>query len=191
MPTQPCGDDEPMNRAILAAMPDLAGLDPTSSAEAAHYVTIRRLQDAYADVVTRRAWNELHDLFVPDAAIELDTRQGDVIDIAGPHALGEFIADAIKRFTFFEFVVLNTRIEVGGDSRAGTAEGRVYMCELRVEGDTGRWNNAFGVYHDRYRLRDNRWWFEHRRYHSLARPGVDGTTVDAFEFPHHLVLGDL
>jgi hypothetical protein len=180
-----------VNRAILAAMPDLAGLDPTSTAEAVHYVAIRRLQDAYADVVTRRAWSELDDLFVPDAVIELDTRVGDVIDIAGPHALGEFIADAIERFTFFEFVVLNTRIEIGRGSRAGTADARLYMCELRVEGDTGRWNNAFGVYHDRYRLRDTRWWFEQRRYHSLARPSVDGATVDAFEFPHHLVLGDL
>jgi len=172
-------------------MTDLPELDPTSGAETAHYVAIRRLQDAYADVVTRRAWDELDDLFVPDAAIALDTRQGDVIEIAGPHALGEFIADAIERFTFFEFVVLNTRIAIGSGSRAGTVDGRVYMCELRVDRDTGRWNNAFGVYHDRYRLRGTRWWFERRQYHSLARPGADGRTVDAFEFPHHLVLGRL
>ena len=172
-------------------MTDLPELDPTSSAETAHYVAIRRLQDAYADVVTRRAWNELDELFLPDAAIVLDTRKDDLIEIAGPNALGEFIAGAIERFAFFEFVVLNTHVEIDRGSGSDTAAARLYMCELRVERDTGQWNNAFGVYHDRYRLRDRRWWFEHRLYHSLARPAADGETVDAFEFPHHLVLGDL
>ncbi|MGH9032312.1 MAG: nuclear transport factor 2 family protein [Acidimicrobiia bacterium] len=169
----------------------MADVDPAAITEAVQHMGIRRLQDAYADVVTRRAWGELDELFLPDAVVELDTRQGDILRIDGPYALGEFIAGAIQQFEFFEFLALNTRIEIGAGDRADTADGRLYMCELRTERETRRWNNAFGVYHDRYRRHENRWWFAHRRYHSLARPAGDGVTVDAFEFPHHLKLGDL
>ncbi len=43
---------------------------------AADYVAIRRLQNAYADVVTRRAWTELDDLFLTDALVEVDATTG-------------------------------------------------------------------------------------------------------------------
>jgi hypothetical protein len=172
-------------------MPDPVELDPASMADTAEYIAIRRLQDAYADVVTRRAWDELGELFLPDAVVELDTRQGDVLRIDGPLALGEFIARAIEQFAFFEFVVLNALIEMAPGGHTDTADARVYMCELRTDRETRRWNNAFGVYHDRYRRHEGRWWFVHRLYHSMARPAADGETVDDFEFPHHLVLGDL
>jgi hypothetical protein len=154
------------------------------------YVAITRLQAAYADVVTRRAFSELPALFLADAAIEVDTRGGEVIRFERPEALGDFIGDALERFEFFEFVILNTRVElaVGGD--ADRAEGRMYMCELRTDRDSGRWNNAFGVYHDRYTRREGRWWFAHRRYHSLARTG-ETRDLDVFDFPHHLVVGEL
>ncbi|HEX6310673.1 MAG TPA: nuclear transport factor 2 family protein [Acidimicrobiia bacterium] len=167
-----------------------AALDPVAIAETMDYVAIRRLQDAYADVVTRRAWQELGELFVPECVVELDTRQGDLFRFDGPHELGAFIAGAIEQFDFFEFVTLNTRIETGAGGN-DDATARLYMCELRTERETRRWNNAFGVYHDRYRRHDGRWRFAHRRYHSLARPSADGATVDAFDFPHHLELGDL
>jgi hypothetical protein len=34
---------------------------------------IDRLVAAYADTVTRRAWNELVDLFLPEAVVHIDT----------------------------------------------------------------------------------------------------------------------
>ena len=159
--------------------------------ETEDYIAIRRLQDAYADVVTRRAWPELTDLFLPDALIEIDTRRGDeVLRFERPEQLGDFIGDAMEQFDFFEFVILNTRIEldVGGDG--DRADGRMYISEIRTDADTGKWNVSFGVYHDRYERRDGRWWFAHRRYHSLGRTG-ETKDVDAFEFPHHLCLGEL
>jgi hypothetical protein len=155
------------------------------------YVAIRRLQDAYADVVTRRAWPELDELFLPDAVVEVDTRTNEPLRFEGPGALGSFIGGAIERFDFFEFVILNARVAIAPDGDADSAAARVYMCELRTDRESGQWINAFGVYHDRYRRRDGRWWFEHRQYHSLGRDAEDGTgRVEAFEFPHHLTLGD-
>ena len=167
--------------------------DPTAAriAETVDYVAIRRLQSAYADVVSRRAWPELTELFLADARVEVDTRTADPLIFEGPDALGTFIAGAIERFGFFEFVVLNTRIEVGVGGDPDLADGRMYMCELRTHVESGEWNHAFGVYHDRYRRHDHRWRFEHRRYHSLARTGDEPHLAEVFGFPHHLVLGEL
>jgi hypothetical protein len=171
-------------------MADVTAMDP-ALAETVDYLALRRLQSAYADVVTRRAWPELEKLFVPDALVEIDTRDGNVIRIEGPRAFGEFVANAIEQFAFFEFVVLNTVVDIGAGDRMDTADGRVYMCELRSVRESHRWNNAFGVYHDQYRRLDGRWWFTRRRYHSLARTAADGETVDSFDFPRDLVLGGL
>ena len=54
------------------------------------------------------------------------------------------------------------------------------MCEIRQHQASGRWTNAYGLYHDRYAFVANRWWFAERRYHSLARHGPD---LDVFQFP--------
>ncbi len=142
-------------------------------------------------MVSRRVWPELRELFLDDARVEVDTRTAEPLVFDGPDALGTFIAGAIERFGFFEFVVLNTRIElaVGGDP--DRADGRMYMCELRVEADSGEWNNAFGVYHDRYRRTDDGWRFEHRRYHSLARTSTAPHLAETFAFPNDLTLGEL
>jgi SnoaL-like domain len=163
---------------------------PKTPSETDDYVAVRRLQDAYADVVTRRDWPALVHLFLPDALVEIDTRHGEVLRFERPEQLGDFIGDALERFDFFEFVILNTHIELAAAGDADRADGRLYMCELRTERGTGRWNNAFGVYHDRYQRRDGRWWFAHRRYHTLGRTG-DTKDVDVFDFPYHLRLGDL
>ena len=156
---------------------------PDPMAEAVDVLAIHRLQSAYADVVSRRAWAELADLFLPDARIEVDTRTAEPYVFDGPDALGTFIAGAIERFGYFEFVVLNTVVEVGVDGDPDRATARMYMCELRTEADSGEWNNAFGVYHDRYVRTDVRWKFAHRRYHSLARTGDAPHLAEVFLFP--------
>lgn len=145
------------------------------------YVAITRLQAAYADVVTRRAWRELHELFLPDAAVVVDTVTNPVVELAGPQQVGDFIGAAIERFEFFEFVPLNTAIELRVDGDADCARGRLYMCELRQDAATGLASQAFGVYHDEYRRRDRRWWFERRDYQSLTRTGRN----EVFRFPEH------
>jgi hypothetical protein len=147
--------------------------------DALAYLAITRLQAAYADVVTRRAWPELGPLFTHAAVIHIDTVTQPPMVIAGADQLGAFISQAIERFAFFEFVVLNAVVDV--HDRA-SATGRVYMVELRQEGATGQWSNAFGLYQDRYAERDGRWRFAERHYQSLARK-TGSAPADVFAFP--------
>lgn len=147
--------------------------------ETVDYVALRRLQDAYADVVTRRAWPEMAELFRPDATVVLDIRNGGLRTLDGPEGVGEFIAAAIARFEYFQFVVLGTRVELDR-SDPDRARARLYMCELRQTVEGGDHSIAYGVYHDDYVRDDGRWWIARRRYHSLARTAPD---LAVFPFP--------
>jgi len=158
-------------------------MDPLAQ-ETIDYVGVRRLQQAYADIVTRRAWTELHDVFLPDATVAIDRRSGEPLDLAGPQAVGDFISASIAGLEFFEFVILNTRIFLRHEGDDDLAAARMYINELRHERDSGRWAHAYGIYHDRYQRVDGRWWIARRRYHSLARTGRD---FEVFAFP----TGDL
>jgi hypothetical protein len=152
-----------------------------SSREAGDHVAITRLQSAYADVIDRRAWGELAGLFLPDAVIRIDTVTRDAFEVSGPAQLGEFISGAIERFSFFEFVILNSRTNLSLDGDADRAAARIFMCEVRLESASGEWSTAYGVYHDRYVRTTDGWRFARRDYQSLAR-----TTGEVFDFPHHL-----
>jgi hypothetical protein len=155
-------------------------IDEAMVAEAVHDTGVRRLQHAYADVINRRAWPELDHLFLPDAPIVIDRRTGEPLRLIGGVALGEFIGGSVEQFEFFEFVILNAHIAFPDGAMAGTAVSRLFMCELRQDRTSGRWTNAYGLYHDRYTFDSDRWRFAERRYHSLARHGRD---LDAFPFP--------
>ena len=155
-------------------------IDDVQLAEAVHDSGVRRLQYAYADVVNRRAWSEMTRLFLSDATVTLDLRAGDPLRLTGGAEVGEFIAGAIDRFEFFEFVILNAHIAFPDGPSAGSAVSRLFMSELRQDRADGRWTTAYGLYHDRYTLDSGRWWFAERRYHSLARTGRD---LDAFPLP--------
>jgi hypothetical protein len=152
--------------------------------ETVDVVAITRVQAAYADVVTRRAWPELHRLFRPDAPVVVDTVTADPIELTGPDEVGAFISGAIERFELFEFVILNTHIVTAVDGDPDAARARLYMCELRQEAGTGQWSNAFGIYHDDYGRFDGRWWFTQRRDQSLARIELAGR-AEVVPFPHH------
>ena len=130
---------------------------------------IDELQRAYADGVTRRDWAQVADLFLPDAAVELDLVDRPGRTIEGPEALVGFVAGAIERFGFFEFVILNSRIRLwpGGDRTQAAAT--VFMCELRAEGEPPQRSEAFGRYEDAYRRTDAGWRIAGRRYRTVAR----------------------
>lgn len=149
------------------------------------HLAIQRLQASYADVVTRRAFEELSELFVEEMPLHLDTGAARR-DLAGPEEIGEFIDHAVSRFAFFEFVPLNAHIELYPDDDSDAATARWWMCEVRCaatdNGDAGEWSTAFGLYRDRFVRRDGRWWFGARRYRSLARTGAEGAVLPFPDF---------
>jgi hypothetical protein len=149
-------------------------------AETVDYVALRRLQDAYADIVTRRAWAELEDIFLPDLRLTLDRRTMAPLVLDGPRAIGDFIGTAITGLDFFEFVILNTRVVLRHRGDGDRAVARMYMNELRHDAGSGQWTTVYGVYHDVHRRVDGRWWFAERRYHTLARTGE---AMHTFTFP--------
>ena len=144
---------------------------------------IRRLQDAYADIVSRRKWHELHDVLLPDCELELDLRERTIREV-GPAAIAHFIDTMVSQFEFFQFGILGTRIHLRSGGDQDRAAGRMYMTELR-QTPAGQWSQIYGMYHDRFQRVDGRWWIAHRLYHSLARKDMPASV---FAYPDHIVL---
>ena len=132
------------------------------------HVAIDRLQRAYADLVNRRAWAELDGVFAPDIAITLELVTRPSIELVGAEAFTAFIEPAMERFGFFEFVILNSHIQLwpGGDRSAATA--RIFMCELRTPAQGSERTDAFGLYRDRYERTGAGWRIAARHYRSVA-----------------------
>ena len=133
-------------------------------------VSLWRLQARYADIITRRAWPELHEVFRPDTRVEVDTVTNPVRTFIGPDTFAEFVAGAIERFDHFEFVILNTVVDITSGTQA---TGRIFMCEIRHDRELDTWSIAYGCYQDSYSRDHGRWWFTQRRYRSMARTGPD------------------
>jgi hypothetical protein len=148
--------------------------------ETIDYIAVNRLQTAYADIATRRAWDELDEIFVADIPISINLRDRDAYEFEDRDAFREFVSAAVDRFEFFEFVILNTRVYLNHEGNPDAAVARMYMSELRQDHADRRWSVVYGVYHDQFHRLDDRWWFVSRNYSSLARPAKD---VEAFDFP--------
>jgi hypothetical protein len=141
-------------------------VDPGELRAAVDEIAIRGLIAAYADVVNRRTWSELSELFVPDAPVVIDLRDRPSQTFVGPEAIGALIADAIERFPFFEFVALNVRVL--RSAAPDEARVRTYMCELRQD-RAGTPSRAYGLYQDDLVRVGVGWRFARRRYQSIAR----------------------
>lgn len=90
-----------------------------------HVAALWRLQSRYADVVTRRAWAELHDLFLPDTTVHIDTVTAPPRELVGPDQFTSVIGAAIERFDHFTFVILNTVVDVDEESLTATGTRRL------------------------------------------------------------------
>jgi hypothetical protein len=147
--------------------------------EMADFIAIQRLQASYADIVTRREWSELEEIFVPDATVTIDMVEGTPFVLRTPRGIGEFIGTSIERFEFFEFVILNSVIEFD-PAGSGHATARMYMAELRQSREGGRRSTAFGLYRDKYVKRGDDWLIQERKYRSAAR--TSAREFDVFGF---------
>ena len=148
--------------------------------EMADFIAIQRLQASYADIVTRREWSELAQIFVPDATVTIDMVQGAPFVLETPGGIGEFIGTSIERFEFFEFVILNSVIEFG-PAGSGHATARMYMAELRQDREGGRRTTAFGLYRDTYVKREDDWLMAARKYRSAARTSAREFDIFGFD----------
>lgn len=148
--------------------------------ETIDYIAVSRLHHAYADIATRRAWDELDEIFVPEIPVTVDLRDRDPYEFDSRQAFKDFVSAAVDQFEFFEFVILNSRVYLAHGGDADVAAARMYMSELRQDHAGRRWSAVYGVYHDQFRRIDGRWWFTARNYSSLARPAHD---VESFPFP--------
>ena len=143
------------------------------------YIAIRRLQDAYADAVSRRAFDEFHDLFLPAAPVMIEL-PGGTREVVGPADFGRYVEKRIADLEFFQFVILNAVVEIAVDGDHDRAQGRMHMCELRQDRAGGRATALYGLYRDEYAVLDGRWWFAHRRFSPLA---VTQRDLDVFDYP--------
>jgi hypothetical protein len=134
------------------------------------YLAIVRLQRAYADLVTRRAWSEIAAISLPDARFSFDTRSGAVIEVVGAQAFAEFGEKMTGRFGFYEYIPLNSVAEIAAD---GSARGRLYSLEISEDRGTGEWARFYGIVHDDYALFEGAWRFARRQYQTLARGKLD------------------
>lgn len=148
-------------------------MQPGPSADDLHALVDRAaiddLQRAYADGVTRRDWAQVQSLFLPGATVVLDLVDRPGRELVGPEAVTGFVAPAIERFTFFEFVILNARTRLWPDGDRSVATSTIFMCELRAEGEPPVRSEAFGRYQDTYRRVEDGWRIAARRYRSIAR----------------------
>ena len=171
----------------MSRMSTPADPSPEILRETIDHLAINRLQARYADAITRRAWAELGELFLPDMVLHLDTATSPARDLVGAAEIGGFIDAAVQRFAFFEFVILSSHVvlDEGGDPDSASA--RLWMCEVRCghdsDDDQGEWTTAYGLYRDRYRRVDGRWWFAERSYRSLARTGEGGGVFPLPDLP--------
>ena len=148
--------------------------------DAVDVVALQQLQSAYADIVSRKACDELVTVFAAHATVVLNRRTLEPLTRQGPGEIAAFIGQMIAPLDFFEFVVLNHRILLRHQGDVDLATGRVYLSELRRDAASERWNVIYGLYHDRYARADGRWWIVHRHYHTLGRTNAD---LDVFPFP--------
>ena len=130
-------------------------------------VAIGRLNAAYADVITRRAFAELGELMLPGCSVSLDLVSAPVRELAGPEVLAGMLRSALERFDHFMFVIRNSVVDV--DVAAGLAAGRTFISEIRHDRSADVWEETHGMYEDDYLRVDGRWWFTERHYRSLAR----------------------
>ncbi|UGQ12559.1 nuclear transport factor 2 family protein [Yinghuangia sp. ASG 101] len=150
----------------------------TTGADDTHaYIAITRLQGAYGDISVRRAWaEELAPLCARQATFTYDFGAAGTVELRGADQLGAFGAKALERFSFYQYIPVNTAVVVD-DER--TAHGRFYVLEAGQDRATGEWTEFHGVYHDDYVVEDGAWRFAGRQYRTLARR-VGAHTVEVF-----------
>jgi hypothetical protein len=130
------------------------------------HLAVTQLHAAYADIATRRAWDELGDIVTSDARFTFDLGGRPPVELVGPEALGQFGSRATGSFGFYSYQPLNAVLTRVGD---GEATGRSYALEVALVRPGNTWLEVYGAYDDAYVAHHGRWLFTDRSFRTLAR----------------------
>ena len=140
---------------------------------------IHELVARFADLVNRKAMNEMQHLFTPDAVLDIP---GFSVHVVGRDNIITFLTDILALWSGIVQAVHSGTVELVPDTHPQQATGRWYLSEFGVlEGvDT----NVGGVYSDEYVRTASGFRFSRRRFDLLYMRS--GTSVTAQPFPSDL-----
>jgi SnoaL-like domain len=130
------------------------------------YLAIMRLHRSYADITTRRAWDEVASITAPDVRWHYTLLSGRTLECNGPAEYVKFHLEVNPRFRFFQQIPLNFVVDIGPD---GTARGRSYVLEVAEDSETGDWINFYVVFRDQFAIVDGTWRFVERTARTVRR----------------------
>lgn len=139
-----------------------------TASQAADLLAIDRLLRRYADIATRQAWHDLGEIVLADAVVSFSFGGPDAADfeLTGPDGLAHLGRAAMRAFTFYLYVPLNSVVELAEDT--ATATGRAYALESAIDRN-GNWLDIYGQYDDHYTRSGSAWTIARRRYRELVR----------------------
>jgi ketosteroid isomerase-like protein len=140
---------------------------------------VRRLLSLYCDAVARRDPDAIWDLFTKDAVVTI----ADGPDRVGPQEIVEGLRGTISKFSFLHQKCDTGLIDVDGER----ARARINVLEANRSNDADGMNMIFGTYDDEYRLEQEGWRFQRRRFTLQFRAVLAAQELQ--EFPHFMQRG--
>lgn len=124
---------------------------------------IRQLHARYADAAWRHDYNSFAECFAPDGVWRISG-----LDLQGRDAIRQAISGILSRMERVLITFRTPILEVGD----GLASGRTYIDE-RCKWKDGSANISIGLYYERFREIDGRWYFDWRLFQLLYRGPAD------------------
>ncbi|MDI3287303.1 nuclear transport factor 2 family protein [Polyangium sp. 15x6] len=139
---------------------------------------IHDLVARFADLVNRKAMNEMHHLFTPDAVLDITGFQ----HIVGRNNIITFLTDILSLWSGIVQAVHSGTVELLPGTHPKQATGRWYLTEFGVKEGVDTY--VGGVYSDDYVRTASGFRFTRRRFDLLYMRA--GATVTAQAFPSDL-----
>ncbi|MDI1442557.1 nuclear transport factor 2 family protein [Polyangium sp. 6x1] len=140
---------------------------------------IHELVARFADLVNRKAMNEMHQLFTVDAVLDIP---GFSTHVVGRDNIITFLADILSLWSGIVQAVHSGTVELVSDTHPQRATGRWYLSEFGVKESVDTY--VGGVYSDDYVRTSTGFRFTRRRFDLLYMRA--GSTVTAQAFPSDL-----
>ena len=130
----------------------------------------------YADMVDRRQWEKMDEVFAPDATLDYRSSGG----IEGPYrSTLEWLGRALAPWPLNLHHVSNVRIELAGDRARSSCYFHAPMGRVEPDGSQHFITNA-GYYHDEWVRTSAGWRIQHR---VCEQPIMIGALPEGYEIP--------